>query len=185
MTIKKLFTAAALLCLAMTPAAMAGNADGLWLHVKVAEGDETRVTVNLPLSLVEAALPMIPDTHFHHHGRVDLGDVDVTTDELRNLWRQIKASPDMTFVTVEDRGDTVRVWKEGDYLYVNAQDGSDDVDVRLPTVVIDALLSGDGHDLNVYAAIEALVDEGEGELVTVSGDDESVRVWVDRIAEAE
>ena len=51
--------------------------------------------------------------------------------------------------------------------------------------MLDALLSGEGDELNIEAAIRALVEQGEGELVTVSGDDETVRVWVDNIAEAD
>ena len=51
--------------------------------------------------------------------------------------------------------------------------------------MVDALLSGEGEELNLMAAMEALVDEGEGQLVTVTGENENVRVWVDRIAEAE
>ncbi len=67
---------------------------------------------------------------------------------------------------------------------VDEGDGGENVEVRVPARVVDALLSGEGDELNLIAAMEALVDEGEGNLVTVTGDDENVRVWVDRIAEA-
>jgi hypothetical protein len=45
--------------------------------------------------------------------------------------------------------------------------------------VVAALLSGSGDELNVGAALEALVRRGEGELLTVNGDDETVRIWID------
>ena len=64
------------------------------------------------------------------------------------------------------------------------EDGAD-VNVQIPSSVVDALLSGEGEELNFRAAIEALAAEGEGELVTVNDDDDRVRVWVDHIAEAE
>ena len=64
------------------------------------------------------------------------------------------------------------------------EDGAD-VNVQIPSRVVDALLSGEGEELNFRAAIEALAAEGEGELVTVNDDDDRVRVWVDHIAEAE
>ena len=94
----------------------------------------------------------------------------------------------MTFVTVEEDDESVRVWKETGYLKVHVIDGghsNEQVDVQIPLVVVDSLLSGDSDELNLEAAIRALVAEGEGELVTVSGDDEKVRVWVDNIAEAD
>jgi len=97
----------------------------------------------------------------------------------------------MTFVTVQEDDEFVRVWKESGYLRVNVREGAEEetggenVDVSLPLAVVDALLSGDDSELNITAAIEALVEEGEGQLVTVSGDDEKVRVWVDRVAEAD
>ena len=46
-----------------------------------------------------------------------------------------------------------------------------------------ALLSGSGDELNVQAALEELARSGEGDLLTVTGDDETVRIWVDRSAE--
>ncbi len=55
----------------------------------------------------------------------------------------------------------------------------------MPFAVVDALLSGDEDKLDIEAAIHALVQEGEGELVTVTSDKDNVRVWVDSIAEAD
>ena len=77
-------------------------------------------------------------------------------------------------------------WKEGGYLMVSVSegDGGENVEIRLPARVVDALLSGEGDELDLVGAMEALVDEGEGELVKVTGDNENVRVWVDRVAEA-
>lgn len=160
----------------------------LWLHVKVDEADGAKVMVNLPIGLVEKALPMLPAGDWHDgHIRID-GDVEWSVSELRDLWQELRDTRDMTFVTVEDDGESVRVWKEGDYLRVSAlEDGGaeSEVNVRIPARVVDALLSGEGDQLNFRAAIEALAAEGEGELVTVNDDRDSVRVWVDNIAEAE
>lgn len=175
--------------LALVAALLAGPAmaeeESLWFHVKVVDGDDTRVTVNLPLNLVEAALPMIPVGHVHGHHFGDQ-DWEITTEQMRDLWQELKASPDMTFVTVEDGDERVRVWKESGYLKVQVRDDGDSetVDVTIPEQVVDALLSSEGEELNVRAAMSALVAEGEGELVTVKGDDEQVRVWVDGLPEA-
>ena len=47
-----------------------------------------------------------------------------------------------------------------------------------------ALLSGSGDQLNVDAALDELARFGEGELLTVTGDDQTVRIWVDHASEA-
>jgi len=177
----------AMLVLAMGVAGVA-SASGLWLHVRVDETDGARVKVNVPVSMVEKAIAMLPEEHLRH-GRLQLDECceHMSPAELRELWQEIKDSPDMTFVTVEEDDESVRVWKEAGYLKVHVLelDKNEQVDVQVPLGVVDALLSGEGDELNIEAAIRALVEQGEGELVTVSGDDEKVRVWVDDIAEAE
>lgn len=177
----------AMLVLVMGLAGVA-SASGLWLHVRVDETDGARVKVNVPVSMVEKAIAMLPEEHLRQ-GRIHLDECcdQMSPAELRELWQEIKDSPDMTFVTVEEDDESVRVWKEAGYLKVHVleQDKSEEVNVQVPLGVVDALLSGEGDELNIEAAIRALVEQGEGELVTVSGDNEKVRVWVDNIAEAE
>jgi hypothetical protein len=177
----------AMLALVFGAAGTAAASD-LWLHVRVDEVDGAKVKVNLPVSMMEKAISMVPEEHFSN-GRIHLDDCcnDISVSELRELWQELKDSPDMTFVTVEEDDETVRVWKEDGYLKVHVQEmgRQEQVDVQVPLVVVDALLSGESDELNIEAAIRALVAEGEGELVTVTGDDEQVRVWVDNIAEAD
>jgi hypothetical protein len=182
------------LTLIVALAACAGIASAesdLWLHVRVDGHDGEKVSVNLPLSLVEAAITMIPDEHFED-GNFVLDDIhwghghQMTVEELRALWNELKSSPDMTFVTVEEHDETVRVSKDGGYLLIDTEaHGDDAVEVRVPLAVVDALLSGEGESLDIRAAIEALAEHGEGELVAVSERDEQVRVWIDRTAESD
>ncbi len=183
---KRTIVAVALAALVLSGAGVLSAAEkDLWLHVKVEEDDDTKVTVNLPVSVLSKALPMLPDEHFKA-GKMHLDDVDMSISEMRELWQEVQATPDATFVTVEGDGENVKVWKEGGYLMVSVieGDGGENVEVRVPARVVDALLSGEGDELNLVAAMEALVDEGEGQLVQVTGDNEKVRVWVDRVPEA-
>jgi len=174
-----------------TLAVAAGAASDLWLHVKVDEDGGAKVSVNLPISMLEKALEMIPEEEFGHgnfnNGMLEFDDWHMSAGDMRELWLEVKDGPDMTFVTVEDHGESVRVWKESGYLYVNVRedDDGDTVDVRVPFAVVDALLSGEDGQLDIGAAMRALAEEGEGELVAVSSDDEQVRVWVDSMPEAE
>lgn len=183
---KSIFLAVLVLTLGTVATA---SASGLWLHVRVDETDGAKVIVNVPISMVEKAIAMVPPEHLRH-GRIHLDECcdEFSVTELRELWQELKDSPDMTFVTVEEDDESVRVWKENGYLKVHVIDGgkaNEQVDVQVPLVVVDALLSGDSEELDIEAAIRALVAEGESELVTVIGQDEQVRVWVDNIAEAD
>ncbi|MFQ5525690.1 MAG: hypothetical protein ACE5GX_05455 [Thermoanaerobaculia bacterium] len=172
-----------LVALAVLAGAPAMAASKLWLHVTVDEDGGAKVTVNLPLALAEKALPMIPFDekmrwrHDHDHHGIDL-------EEMRELWAEVKNSPDMTFVTAEDDGETVRVWKETGFVYVQVgeDDGDEQVDVQVPLSVVDAFFSGD--ELDFAAAIQALADSGGGDLVTVRDDGDNVRVWIDETPEA-
>ncbi len=162
------------------------SASDLWLHVRVDEGGGAKVTVNLPISMVEKALPLLADHHLDH-GRIHFEEhMDASLADLRELWSEVRASPDMTFVTVEEEDESVRVWKEKGYVYVRVRDddGEETVDVQLPVQVVDALLSGEGEELNLEAAMAALVEHGEGRLVEVRDRSDHVRVWVDRTAAA-
>lgn len=177
-------TLSAVLLLALLTVAGAARAESLWLHVKVdGGGDDEKVSVNLPLSLIEKAIPMIPEQAFEH-GRIhfDQGK-ELTIADLREMWTELKNQPDFTLARVQSKDENVRVAKEGDYLIARVE-GDEKVDVRIPVAVVDALFSGDGEQLNIRAALEALATHGQGELVTVNDDDETVRVWVDGLSEA-
>ncbi|MCP4200521.1 MAG: hypothetical protein GY769_01140 [bacterium] len=172
------------LLLALT--AIAGSAraaSSLWLHVTVDEGGGAKVTVNLPLALAEKALPMIPlhdELRWHHHR----GHDGMELEDLREIWAEVKNSPDMTFVTAEDDGEKVRVWKEKDFVFVEVRDddGDEKVDVQVPLEVVDALVSGD--EIDFTAAVQALAKRGGGDLVSVRDRDDNVRVWIDETPEA-
>jgi hypothetical protein len=181
----------ALLAAVMAAGAMAGTGSGVadsgtaWLHVRVEEpGKNTRVRVNLPLTVVEAALKAAPETiaaegkiHFGsgRHGR------RLTIAELREAWSQLKTAGDSELVTVEeDNGDHVTVARRGDMVQVRVEDHRDGNQVRVdvPSAVVDALLSSPGDQLNVRAAMTEL-RKMKGEIVSVKDKDSVVRVWID------
>lgn len=170
------------LCAAAGPAA----ADDLWLHVAVDEGPEgARVRVNLPLTMAETALGIIPEEELRG-GKVRFEDSEITVAELRRLWNELQDAPDATFVEVEETEQNVRVSKSGGYMLVKvveSGEASQQVDVRIPAAVVDALLAGEGEELDIVGAVRALAAHGAGELVTVTDDETKVRVWVDGLAE--
>jgi hypothetical protein len=159
--------------LTLAPAAAAD----LWLHIEVNGEKGEEVSMNLPLSMVEA---MVPD-EFRSSSHLRLHDEDYDVAELRRIWRQLQDSPDTTFLMVNDAESKVRIGKKGDYIVMNVTDRGegDDVQARIPVAVMGALLSGSGDQLNISAALRELARFGEGELLTVIGRDEKVRIWLD------
>jgi hypothetical protein len=166
--------------------ARAADPEDLWLHVHVRDAQEGRVSINLPLSVVDRMANVIPaDTDGRSKLRFD--DEDVSVAELREIWTELRKHPDATFITVDEADSKVRVAKIGGNLVVRAREHGirdEEVEMKIPGVVVDALLSGSGEQLNVGAALKALARHGEGEIVTVTGEGETVRIWIDASAES-
>ncbi|MBW8876618.1 MAG: hypothetical protein JF614_16760 [Acidobacteria bacterium] len=175
----------ALLAAGLVTTAHRAVAAELWLHIDV-NGKGDQVNVNLPLSMVRSmAAPMLEEKG-HGSKRLHVRDKDFSVSELRQAWREIADGPDANYVTVRDKDSDVHIGKEGDYLRLKAKDhgpNGDDVDMKIPLEVVAALFSSDGDELNIGAALEALARRGEGELMTVTGKDETVRIWVDSRSE--
>jgi hypothetical protein len=172
----------ALLAAGLT-AGSAAAAD-LWLHIKVDGGRHAELAeINMPLSMIESFAPMLQGKVSGGH-RIKLRDRDYDVDQLRRVWRQLEDGPDATYVTVNEPDSKLRIAKRGSYLVMTAVDRSGDgdgenVEARIPVSVMGALLSGSGDGLDVGAALRELVRFGEGELMTVTSDEETVRIWID------
>jgi hypothetical protein len=176
-----------LMCAAMTFA----QAPERWFHVRVdstsAKGEIVRV--NVPMSVAEQVLPAIHAKDLEGgkvriHGKMN--DVDV-----RALLDAVANAPDNEFVRVESKDENVRVAKSGEYLLVKVrdhkikdaktEDSGEQVDVKVPISVVKALLSDaqSKDELNVLAALQALKNFGDLDLVTVKDKDQTVRIWID------
>lgn len=170
--------------------ARAEDTGNLWIHIRVLDAQDGRVSINLPISVVERmgnAMPL--DSSDTKGGRLRFDDEDITVTDLREIWTELRKHPDATFISVDEADSKVRVAKIRGNLVVRAHekgDGRDEqVEMKIPGPVVDALLSSPGEQLNVGAALKALARQGEGEIVTVSGDGETVRIWIDSQAEGQ
>jgi hypothetical protein len=163
----------------------AAGGRGAWLHVRVEEGEkQAKVSVNLPVSVVDAALQAAPETitadgHIRlgpHHGHHD----DLSVTDMRKAWSELKAAGDGEFVTVEEDDQTVKISRAGDLVlvHVDKPSGRDEVRVEVPVDVVDALFSGQGEELNVKAAF-AQLQKRRGDIVRVHDDKSTVRIWID------
>jgi len=163
--------------------AQTGKADR-WLHVRVVckDANGETVRVNVPLELAIKILPTINHSHLHG-GRVQIRDAQMNDVDLRALLDAVRSAKDGEFVTVQSRENDVRVAKQGGYLVVHVRDHKGDgrqrVEVRVPMTVVAALLSGGKDELDLVAALQALGDHPDTELVTVEDGENTVRVWLD------
>jgi hypothetical protein len=172
-----------------------------WLHVKVVETnpDAETVRVNVPLSLVEALVPLMdhsrdgddadddaadnadhPSRH-HHHG-MSINDHDITPAEMRALLEAFRQAEDGEYVAVDGVDEKVRVTKSGGLFLVDVENHGEEheqVKVKIRTEVLEALLSGGKDELNFRAAAKSLRDHADEDLVTVVSKDETVRIWID------
>ncbi|MEE9234743.1 MAG: hypothetical protein V3U28_04805 [Candidatus Acidoferrales bacterium] len=171
---------------ALAPPLAAQTTPQRWLHVTVDERGEDAETVriNLPLNVVEAILPTIYVDPVRG-GKLKLSQLRIQQVDIRALLEAIRNAPDNEFVTVESARETVRIAKEGGYLLVNVDKRNDEgeleeeVDIRIPFAVVDALLSAGEDELDLVAGVRALAAHGERTLVTVNKQDSRVRIWVD------
>lgn len=155
-----------------------------WLHVRVTNVDnkEETVRVNVPLELAEKVLPTINKDRLQH-GRVKVEDIDCHGVDIHALLDAIRTSKDGEFVTVQNKDEDVRVAKQNGYLHVHVfdkkQPKTQQVEVKVPMKVVDALFSGGKDELDLVAGLHALSTQGDTELVTVKDKENTVRVWLD------
>jgi hypothetical protein len=152
-----------------------------WLHIRVEEtARPSKVHVNLPMAVVEAALKAAPETVVSD-GRIHLGRHcgNLKVADLRRMWQELKNAGDTEFVTVEEKDETVKVARRGELVEVRVdRNGQEEVHVEVPVSLVDALLSGEGNEVDVKAAVREL-SKRRGDVVRVKDDDSTVRIWID------
>ena len=154
-----------------------------WLHVRVEEaGKNSKVSVNLPLAVVEAALSAAPET-IESHGKVHLGrgGHDMSVTDLRKVWRELKDAGDTDFVTIEEgeRGENVKIARKGELVEVHVtKGGKEEVTVQVPVSLVDVLLTGESETLNLKAVLAEL-QKRRGDIVRVNDEHSTVRIWID------
>lgn len=154
-----------------------------WLHVRVEESGAQgeKVSVNVPLSVVESMLPLVQVDNLER-GKLRLDVDELEGLDLREILGALNDSPDATFVRIESGDESVRVAKEKGYLLVHVDEQSGDAErvrIRLPLAVAEALVGRDSGELDLVAALRALEQHDGEDLVRVESADELVRIWID------
>lgn len=178
----------ALFFIGMLLAASSAAAAEKWIHVTV---DDTswgtkpqHVTVNVPFSLIETVVPLIPKDALRD-ARIDFDHGDVDAAEIRALIDEIRHAPDGDIAVIRDRDGIVRAERRGGSFVLQVeQHGRRDehVEINVPMELVAALATGDTLDLK--ALVSALARRGEGEIVLVHDRDSHVRIWIDENPDA-
>jgi hypothetical protein len=152
-----------------------------WFHVEVKENktEPEYVKVNLPMGMVDVALNVIKDKKFNK-GHFKLHTDEISIADMRKIWNELRKAGNAEFVTVEQKNETVRVAKDGNYVVVKVtEDKKPKVDLRVPVSVVDALLASPGDELDIKAALIAMQKQGVGDILTVNDRETQVRIWID------
>ena len=149
-----------------------------WFNLTVDEArDGTAVTLHLPLTLVTRVLRAVDGTGVHH-GRVHFDrhcDIDwaQSLDELRR-------APEGADVTIKGRDNDAVLHKRGDVVVIDASDHAGErVKITLRSSLLAALSIDRDGKLDLEALVRGLDATAVGELLTVSGPDANVRMWVE------
>jgi hypothetical protein len=189
---RKRILAMAVLALALALPSVSGARDrdrdgDPWIHVEVLEdgGEGAKVRANLPFSLAKVALGLAPgkisDGNFQiSEGHIRFENEDVSVEDIRKMWTELREAGEAEFVTVEEEDETVRIFRRGDRLFVHV-DGEDDERVRIevPLALVDALLSGPEDALDLEAALAELQKMEGDEIIRVEDGEDIVRIWID------
>lgn len=147
-----------------------------WLHVRVRTESEVSVSVNLPVEAVESLMPDI-DVKERRSRKVTFHKRSFSYEELYDIWQELRAQPSRT---IERR--RLAFSRQGSHYIVRKPSrwGSENVEIRTPAPVVDALFSGRGR-FDVKAAARALADEASGEVfeILVDEGEKRVEIWVD------
>ena len=143
-----------------------------WIHVRVEEPrKESRVSLNVPLAVAEAALAFAPET-VASGGRLHLGghDRDLSLADLRRAWKELRAAGDAEIVSVEEKDQTVKIDRVGERvrIHVDGRAKAESVNIEVPTAAVDALLSGEGENLNLRGALQE-IRQLRGDVVAGTG----------------
>ncbi len=156
----------------------------MWLHVRVDSPDAKgeRVRVNIPVELAEKVLPTINHDKLHG-GKININCMHGDDVDLRALMEAVRTAKDGEYVTVQSDDSDVRVAKQGGHLIIHVLDKGkskkEQVEVKVPMKVVDALFSAGKDDLDLVAALHVLSGMGDTELVSVKDEENTVRIWLD------
>jgi len=169
---------------ALADAALASLGDDIGTHIRLGEhGRHARVTEGEAGDQGEGGEGIDSGEHGDHP--------DISVADMRRMWKAMRDAGEADYVTVTSDNENVHIWREGDLVRVDVdsrekgrENQGEKVRIRVPVGVMDALLSGEGDQLDVRAAVNSLKEIKSGEVIRVEDGEDLVRVWIDDSPEA-
>jgi hypothetical protein len=167
---------------ALTIFAPAARAGAEWLHIEVRESDwrSASVVVNLPMSSLTRALPLLPESRLRGC-RIRIGHAGIREHQLRELIGSLVSTGS---ASCDCDGQRISAVVEGESVRFDARETwkGERVSALIPLAVVEALGSGTGPGLDYLAALNVVASLGGGELALITADDAAVRIWLDDLA---
>lgn len=171
---KKLFIATIALAF-YTATALAAGPTLIRLEVWAQEPGESPTTVkmNLPIRMLEAMRPTINEA---------LADIHFEKEEfdLIAIWREVRDYGPHEYLQVKDGNHNINVaTTETHLLITGVSDEQGDIEVTIPLTLMDMLVDTQSGELDFDAFLADLAFYQDQDLLTITGDNLSVRAWVE------
>jgi len=153
-----------------------------WINVHVLDlGDNTKVDVRVPLSLVSVALDCVKTDQLSN-GKLKL-KFDDTDVDFKAIWQELRKHDNTDFVKVDSPEANVTVSRKGALMLVNvvekAEKDAGTIEVKIPVTLMDALAKSEKDEIDLKAFVAELSKMTSGDLVTVKQKDAEVRIWIE------
>ncbi|MFN2442372.1 MAG: hypothetical protein ABR517_06785 [Thermoanaerobaculia bacterium] len=168
---------------ALTTLPSAARAGAEWLHIEIRESEWRRasVVVNLPVSSLAQAIPLLPESRLRT-SRIQIRDAGIREYQLREI---ISSLVSTGAASCDCDGRSITAVVDGELVRFDVEQtwGDERVTASVPLDVVRALGGGAGPGLDYLAALKVVVAHGGGELALLTADDTRVRIWLDDLAE--
>jgi hypothetical protein len=146
-----------------------------WLHLHAIEDADSEVRLNFPATMIGEMLESVGGSLLEE---LDSGN-DPSLADARRMWAAMRNAGDVEILNAQDDDGSVRIYREGNRVFVDAVDGDETAQVEMPVAIADALFAEEPSGPQLQAAIEELVRQGGSDLLVIRDGSSTVRLWVD------
>ncbi len=148
----------------------------VWLRIEVRSDDQPQVKIRVPISLIEVMVDSVDKREFLRHLEAGHHSLDIS-----RIWHEVRHMDLEEFVTVESEDESLRVWKDREFLRVDASGSRahGTVAVKIPLDLLDYLFDAEGSEFSFQEMIERIRDHLPLVMVEVESDEESVKIWLE------
>lgn len=174
--------------LALATLATPAVASDLFLHIEVRDLDgESRAQINLPVGMVDKGLAMMPRS-VRVDGQITVAGMRLSRSDLERLHGAVRGLRPGESDTLRMGGRRVEVSRRDGQVTLDVparRPWQDDVRMRMPLPVLQALLGGAADTLDLAAGIHEMARHEGGSIRIADRDGSSeARLWIDDRPEA-